>query len=121
MAAGTTSNLGNNRRRRPFYKSMDELHDRVPLSIAEHRLNIREGYSPVRQKKRGQAPERAKSIQAVVQKLVEAVIMREVYYHEWLSNPVMVKNHDGSWWMCVDFTDLNKAYLQDCYPLLEID
>nr|GFA28795.1 reverse transcriptase domain-containing protein [Tanacetum cinerariifolium] len=36
----------------------------VPRSIAEHRLNIREGYSPVRQKKRGQAPERAKAIQA---------------------------------------------------------
>nr|GEX03895.1 reverse transcriptase domain-containing protein [Tanacetum cinerariifolium] len=28
----------------------------VPRSIIEHRLNIREGYSPVRQKKRGQAP-----------------------------------------------------------------
>nr|GEZ08439.1 reverse transcriptase domain-containing protein [Tanacetum cinerariifolium] len=36
----------------------------VPRSVAEHRLNIREGYSPVRQKKRGQAPERAKAIQA---------------------------------------------------------
>ncbi|GKE52845.1 reverse transcriptase domain-containing protein [Tanacetum coccineum] len=35
----------------------------VPRSIAEHRLNIREGYSPVRQKKRGQASERAKAIQ----------------------------------------------------------
>ncbi|GJS70578.1 reverse transcriptase domain-containing protein [Tanacetum coccineum] len=35
----------------------------VPRSIAEHRLNIREGYSPVRQKKRGQAPERNKAIQ----------------------------------------------------------
>nr|GEU55977.1 reverse transcriptase domain-containing protein [Tanacetum cinerariifolium] len=44
------------------------------------------------------APERAKDIQAEVQKLVEAGIMREVYYHDWLSNPVM-----------------------DCYPLPEID
>ncbi|GJS34037.1 reverse transcriptase domain-containing protein [Tanacetum coccineum] len=35
----------------------------VPRSVAEHRLNIREGYSPVRQKKRGQAPKRAKAIQ----------------------------------------------------------
>ncbi|GJW52500.1 hypothetical protein Tco_0096585 [Tanacetum coccineum] len=34
----------------------------VPRSIVEHRLNIREGYSLVRQKKRGQAPERAKAI-----------------------------------------------------------
>ncbi|GJT94753.1 reverse transcriptase domain-containing protein [Tanacetum coccineum] len=32
----------------------------VPRNIAEHSLNIREGYSPVRQKKRGQAPERNK-------------------------------------------------------------
>ncbi|GKA05824.1 reverse transcriptase domain-containing protein [Tanacetum coccineum] len=93
----------------------------VPRSVAEHRLNIREGYSPVRQKKRGQAPKRAKAIQAEVQKLVEAGIMREVYYHDWLSNPVMVKKHDGSWRMCVDFTDLNKACPQDCYPLPEID
>nr|GFA83830.1 reverse transcriptase domain-containing protein [Tanacetum cinerariifolium] len=58
-------------------------------------------------KKRGQAPERTKAIQAEVEKLVEAGIMREVYYQDWLSNPVMVKKHDGSWRMCVDFTDLN--------------
>nr|GEV12019.1 reverse transcriptase domain-containing protein [Tanacetum cinerariifolium] len=68
-----------------------------------------------------EAPERAKAIQAEVQKLVEAGIMREVYYHDWLSNPVMVKKHDGSWRMCVDFTDLNKACPQDCYSLPEID
>ncbi|GJT66382.1 reverse transcriptase domain-containing protein [Tanacetum coccineum] len=34
----------------------------VPRSVVEHRLNIREGYSPVRQKKRGQAPDRVKAI-----------------------------------------------------------
>nr|GEZ50830.1 reverse transcriptase domain-containing protein [Tanacetum cinerariifolium] len=66
----------------------------VSRSVAKHRLNIREGYSPARQKKRGQASERAKAIQAEVQKLVE---------------------------MCVDFMDLNKACPQDCYPLPEID
>nr|GEW51649.1 reverse transcriptase domain-containing protein [Tanacetum cinerariifolium] len=72
--------------------------NRVARSVAKHRLNIREGYSLVRQKKRGQAPKRARAIQAEVQKLVDARIMREVYYHDWLSNPVM-----------------------DCYPLPEID
>ncbi|GJU36181.1 reverse transcriptase domain-containing protein [Tanacetum coccineum] len=93
----------------------------VPRSITEHKLKIRQGYSPVRQKKRGQAPERTKAILEEVHKLVEAGIMREVYYHDWLSNPVMVKKSDGSWRMCVDFTDLNKACPQDCYPLPEID
>nr|GEV85305.1 reverse transcriptase domain-containing protein [Tanacetum cinerariifolium] len=56
-----------------------------------------------------------------VAKLVEAKIMREVHYHDWLSNPVMVKKRDGSWRMCVDFTDLIKSCPKDCYPLLEID
>ncbi|GJR48380.1 reverse transcriptase domain-containing protein [Tanacetum coccineum] len=92
----------------------------VPRSVAKHRLNIREGFQPIRQKRRGQTPDRNKAIQEEVAKLVEAGIMKEVHYHDWLSNPVMVKKHDGSWRMCVDFTDLNKSCLKDCYPLPEI-
>nr|GEV54188.1 reverse transcriptase domain-containing protein [Tanacetum cinerariifolium] len=53
----------------------------VSRSVAEHRLNIREGYTTVRQKKRGQAPERARAIQVEVQKLVDAEIMRELKQH----------------------------------------
>ncbi|GKC44022.1 reverse transcriptase domain-containing protein, partial [Tanacetum coccineum] len=79
----------------------------VPRSVAEHRLNIREGYSPVRQEKRSQASERAKAIQ-VEKKRGQAP-------------KLMVKMHDGSWRMCVNFMDLNKACPQVCYPLLEID
>ncbi|GJX40554.1 reverse transcriptase domain-containing protein [Tanacetum coccineum] len=39
----------------------------VPRHMAEHRLNVREGCPPVRQKKRGQAPERNKAIQEEVE------------------------------------------------------
>ena len=56
-----------------------------------------------------------------MEKLVEAGIMKEVHYPSWLANPVMVKKYDDSWRMCVDFKDLNKACLHDCYPLPEID
>ncbi|GJY46720.1 reverse transcriptase domain-containing protein [Tanacetum coccineum] len=63
----------------------------VPRHMAEHRLNVREGCPPVRQKKRGQAPERNKAIQEEVEKLVDAGIMTKPY-HSLLSNPVMVKN-----------------------------
>ncbi|GJX62349.1 hypothetical protein Tco_0295249 [Tanacetum coccineum] len=93
----------------------------VPRHIMEHRLNVRKGCSPVRQKKRGQAAERNQAILEEVGKLVEAGIMREVHYHDWLSNPVMVKKHDNSWRMYVDFKDLNKACPKDGYPLPEID
>ncbi|GKE63235.1 hypothetical protein Tco_1513602 [Tanacetum coccineum] len=68
----------------------------VPRSIAEHRLNVREGCQPIRPKRRGQAPDRNKAIQVEFAKLVQAEIMREVHYHNWLSNPVMVRKHDGS-------------------------
>ncbi|GJV38124.1 reverse transcriptase domain-containing protein [Tanacetum coccineum] len=47
--------------------------------------------------------------------------VRKVHYHDWLSNPVMVKKSDNSWRMCVDFKDLNKACPKDGYPLPEID
>ncbi|GJW36944.1 hypothetical protein Tco_0059864 [Tanacetum coccineum] len=93
----------------------------VPRHIAEHSLNTREGCLPVRQKKRGHAPERNKAIYEEVKKLVDAGIMKEVHYHSWLSNPVMVKKYDNSWRMCVDFKDLNKACPKDGYPLLKID
>nr|GEW25311.1 reverse transcriptase domain-containing protein [Tanacetum cinerariifolium] len=89
----------------------------VPRSVAEHRLNIWEGCPPLRQKKRGQALERAKAIQAEVQKLVEARIMREVYYHDWLSNPVMVESLCG--YPFKFFLDAYKGYHQ--IQLVEAD
>ncbi|GKE00716.1 reverse transcriptase domain-containing protein [Tanacetum coccineum] len=93
----------------------------VPRHMGKHRLNVREGCPPVRQKKRGQAPERNKAIQKEVEKLVDAGIMKEVHYHSWLSNPIMVKKHDKSWLMCGDSKYLNKACPQDGYPLPDID
>ncbi|GJR06772.1 reverse transcriptase domain-containing protein [Tanacetum coccineum] len=67
---------------------------RVSRHIVEHKLNVREGCLPIRQKKRGQALERNKAIQDEVEKLVDVGIMKEGHYHMWLSNPVMVKKHD---------------------------
>ncbi|GJW47866.1 reverse transcriptase domain-containing protein [Tanacetum coccineum] len=93
----------------------------VPRQIAEHKLNVRKRCQLVRQKKRGQTTERNVAINDEVSKLVTAGIMREVHYHDWLSNPVMVKKSDNSWRMCVDFKDLNKACPKDGYPLPEID
>ncbi|GJX57449.1 reverse transcriptase domain-containing protein [Tanacetum coccineum] len=65
--------------------------------------------------------DRNQAIQEEVGKLIDAGIVKEVHYHNWLSNLVMVKKHDGSWRMCVDFKDLNKACPKYGYPLPEID
>nr|GEU48473.1 hypothetical protein [Tanacetum cinerariifolium] len=62
--------------------------------ITKHRLNIREGCPPVRQKKRGQAADRNHAIREEVGELVEAGIMTKVHYHDWLFNPVMEKKRN---------------------------
>nr|GFC97668.1 reverse transcriptase domain-containing protein [Tanacetum cinerariifolium] len=109
----TTKTPSDHRRRHPLHQSMDELHG----GEINNTDSISGRDTPQYDKKKGQAPERVRAIQVEVQKMVDARIMREVYYHDWLSNPVMVKKHDESWRMCVDFTDLNRACPQDCYPL----
>ncbi|KAK1415619.1 hypothetical protein QVD17_31402 [Tagetes erecta] len=93
----------------------------VPRSTSEHSLNIYPGHKPVVQKKRSLAPERSLAVDEEVEKLVQAGILREVKYHSWVANPVLVKKPNGSWRMCIDFKDLNKASPKDCYPLPEID
>ena len=50
-----------------------------------------------------------------------AKFIQGVYYPKWLANVVMVKKANSKWRMCVDFTDLNKAYPKDSYLLPRID
>ena len=56
-----------------------------------------------------------------VEKLLTTGFIREVYYPEWLANVIMAKKSNGKWCMCVDFTDLNRAYPKDSFPLPRID
>ncbi|GJR42504.1 reverse transcriptase domain-containing protein [Tanacetum coccineum] len=77
--------------------------------------------SPVCQKKRILAKDRNEAITTEVTKFVEARILKEVYFLRWVANPVMVRKSDGTWRMCIDFTNMNKACPKDSYPLPEID
>ncbi|XP_071727339.1 uncharacterized protein [Rutidosis leptorrhynchoides] len=93
----------------------------VPCYIAEHKLNVNPALKLVVQKRRGMALDRTKWLCEEVTKLVAAGILREVQYQSWIANPVLVKKPDGSWRICIDFKDLNKACPKDNYPLSEID
>ena len=90
-------------------------------SVMVHRLNVSPSFPPVRQKKRVFAPERDQAIAEEVHKLQEANFIWEVYYPDWLANVVMVKKTSGKWRICVDFTNLNKAFPKDSYPLPQVD
>ncbi|XP_023742246.1 uncharacterized protein LOC111890354 [Lactuca sativa] len=93
----------------------------VERRVMEHKLMIRPGAKEVKQKKRVQGGDRNRAINAEVTKLTEDGILREAIFPTWIANPVMVRKQDGSWRMCIDFSDLNKACPKDCYPLPEID
>jgi hypothetical protein len=56
-----------------------------------------------------------------VKRLLNAGVIKEVTYPEWLANTMMVKNANGKWRMCIDFTYLNKACPKDEFPWPRID
>nr|KAJ0223578.1 hypothetical protein LSAT_V11C200100940 [Lactuca sativa] len=64
---------------------------------------------------------RNKAINEEVAKLADVDILREAIFPTWIVNHVLVKKHDGSWRMCIDYSDLNNAYPKDHYPHPEID
>lgn len=89
--------------------------------IIQHHLNVNPECKPVQQRRRTFTLEHNKAVIEEVEKLLEAGFIREVFYLDWLVNVVMVKNNNGKWRMCVDFTNLNKACLKDSFPLPRID
>jgi hypothetical protein len=93
----------------------------IPREVIEHHLKIHTDARPVRQKPRKQSIERQNFIHEEVHKLLQARFIEEVYHPVWLANPVIVPKANGKLWMCIDYTNLNKAYRKNPYPLPRID
>ena len=99
-----------------FAFSADEMSGIDPAFMV-HRLNVNEDVRPVKQKKRNFFSEKSATIKEEVDKLLAADFIKPCDYLEWLANVVMVKKANGSWRVCVDFTDFNKACPKDWHPL----
>ena len=54
-------------------------------------------------------------------RLLAAGFIVEVFHPEWLANPVLVLKKNGTLRMCVDYTDLNKAFPVDPFAFPRID
>ena len=80
----------------------------VLRELADHNLNIDPKFKPVRQFLQWFNEERRKAIGEEVARLLAAGFIIEVFHPEWLANPVLVLKKNGTWRMCVDYTDLNK-------------
>ena len=93
----------------------------VDLSFIYHHLNINPSATPRKQPHRCSSKDHSNAVKDEVMKLKQARAIKEVFYPEWLSNTVVVKKKTGTWRVCVDFTDLNKACPKDPFPMPQID
>ncbi|XP_075092300.1 uncharacterized protein LOC142172552 [Nicotiana tabacum] len=99
-----------------FAWSYKEMHGLDP-KVAVHHLAVKKGARPVKQAQRRFRPELIPSIEAEVNKLIEASFIREVKYPSWISSIVPVKKKNGQIRVCVDFKGLNNACPKDEFLL----
>ena len=88
----------------------------VDLSFIYHHLNVNPSVTPKKQSPRCPSKEHANAVRDEVMKLKKVGAIKEVFYPEWLANTIVVKKNSGKWRVCVDFTDLNKAYPKRSIP-----
>ena len=91
-----------------------------PKFICYH-LNVNPSITLKRQPPRRPSKEHVKAVKCEVTKLKQAGAIKEVFNPQWLANTVVVKKKTGKWRVCVDFTDLNRAYPKDSFLMPRID
>jgi hypothetical protein len=86
--------------------------------IVEHRLPIKSGFRPFKQKARTFRPDLLPRIKDEIHRLLEANFIRPCRYIEWVSNIVPVeKKEPGKLRVCIDFRNLNRETPKDEYPM----
>ena len=93
----------------------------VPRELVEHKLKVNPKLKPVKQFLRRFTGERHKAIGEEIAWLLAARFIAKVMHPEWLAKPVLILKKNGTWRMCIDYTDLNKACPKDPFALPPID
>ena len=93
----------------------------VPRKFAEHKLHVREDARPVKQPLHRLSEEKRGIVGEEIARLLAAGFIMEVFFPEWLANPVLVLKKNNKWRMCIDYTSLNKACPKDPFALPRID
>jgi hypothetical protein len=90
-------------------------------SVIEHKIPLKPGVKPFKQKLRQFNPILLPVIEKEVKKLLDAKIIVPLRYSDWVANLVPVRKKNGEIRLCVDFRNLNKSSLKDNYPLPKMD
>jgi hypothetical protein len=93
----------------------------VPRELIEHELHLDPHAKPIKQRLRRFTQDKKDVIKKEIARLLDADFIKEVYHPDWLANPVLLPKKNKEWRMCVDYTNLNKAYKKDSFELPCID
>ena len=83
----------------------------IDPEIICHKLSIKVDVLSVKQKTRIINEKRSCAINDEVDRQLQAGFIREKFYLDWLSNPILIKKKNGNWRVCINFINLNKVCL----------
>jgi hypothetical protein len=102
-------------------KYKDTLLRTYDTVVIEHKIPLKPGVKPFRQKLRQINPILLPVVEREVNNLLDAKIIVPLRYFDWVENLVPVRKKSGEIRLCVDFRNLNKSSLKDNYPLPKMD
>ena len=86
-----------------------------------HHICIDNETKPVKQPQRWMNPMMKEIVKEELQKLLQVRFIYLISDSQWVSLLVLVPKKNGKWRICVDYRELNKATLNDHFPLPFID
>jgi hypothetical protein len=93
----------------------------IPRELIEHELHLDPMAKLVKQRFCCFTQDKKDVIKSEIARLLDAGFIKEVYYPDWLINPVLVPKKNKDCRICVDYTDLNTACKKDPFGLPRIN
>ncbi|GJW12277.1 putative reverse transcriptase domain-containing protein [Tanacetum coccineum] len=98
----------------------EDLPGLPPTRQVEFQIDLVPGAAPVARAPYRIAPSKLQELSTQLQELSDKGFIRPSF-SPWGAPVLFVKNKDGYFWMCIDYSELNKLTVKNRYPLLRID
>ncbi|GJZ94251.1 putative reverse transcriptase domain-containing protein [Tanacetum coccineum] len=99
---------------------LEDLPGIPPTRQVEFQIDLVPGAAPVARAPYRLAPSKMKELSDQLQELSDKGFIRPSS-SPWGASVLFVKKKDGSFWMCIDYQELNKLTMKNRYPLPRID
>ncbi|GJS87974.1 putative reverse transcriptase domain-containing protein [Tanacetum coccineum] len=98
----------------------EDLSGIPPQRQVEFHIDLVPGATPIAKSPYRLAPSEMQELSGQLQELQDKGFIRPSY-SPWGASMLFVKKKDGSLCMCIDYRELNKLTVKNCYPLSRID